>query len=466
VVERFERVAAQDVERDGIGGLSWGIVEGEQLVWANGFGWADWELRRPARPETVYPLGSLTSAITVTLLLQLAEHGVIGLDDPVVRYVPELSEMYGPPGYANTISLRQLATHTAGLMHSPPLPYSVPGAGSDWQARLVSLIPSTPLYYVPGEMYYYSGVGLGILALAVARAAQYPFADLAQDMIFQPLDMVMSGFVLSPLMEDALAVARVDSRRMPITPLPPSSVPRRNAGGITDAGAYTTVEDFGRFLSGLIGASRSPILTTAGSSGILDLGWRTDDVAAAGISMRSTPVGDRLVGNGTTATGHTAYADIDPTTGLGVVLFKSYDNGGWQLEQAASSALEELLQGSASGAIVALDRGTDVDTRAVPFAEVERRPVRQSCGPVTYPPAIAADPTIRVPNPATVALEFVIGTDGFIEPETVSIVSSPDTRFNSAAIAWARTCRFVPGQQQGTPVRVVVRQMVNFVRPR
>ncbi len=465
VINNFEQTAAEDVERDGIGGLAWGIVEGDELLWANGLGWSNWELRRPARAGTVFPVGSFTSAMTITMLLQLAEQGVVGLDDRAVRYIPELAQMYGPPGYANSISLRHLATHTGGLMHSPPLPYSVPGSGEDWQSRIVELIPSTPLYYVPGEMYYYSGVGLGLLALAVTRAAEYPFDELAEVLIFEPLGMMMSGFELTPMMEDALAVGRVDARRMPITPVLPSEVPRRETASIRDAGAYTTVEDLASFLGSLLGASRYQILTSAGSSAIRELGLQDGRGNAAGLFIQRPQFGDRLVGQGRTTSGHTAFIALDLETAIGVILLKSYDNGGDHLEQAVSTALEQLLGGGVFAGGTAGGEGGVARSGAIPFAEVEVRPVRRSCGRLVYPAELSDAPSGDVPDPARVTLEFVIGTDGAIAAEDVVVIASPDERFNAAAVDWALSCTFTPGREQGRPVPVLVRQMLNFSRP-
>jgi len=464
IIADFEQIAEEHTVRDGIGALSWAIVSGEDLVWSNGFGWANWELRRPANPGSVFPTGSFTSAITVTLLLQLAEQGVIAIDDLAVRYVPELTQLYGPPGYANSISLRQLATHTGGLMHSPPLPYSVPGAGNAWQFRLVELIPSTPLYYVPGEMYYYSGVGLGLLALALTRAAEYPLQDLAEELIFGPLGMVMSGFELTPMMEDALAVGRISTRRMPITPVLPSDVPRRYENTeLADAGAYTTVEDLARFVSGLLGTSRYQILTGAGSSGIIELGLTEARGDAAGLMVRGSQYGDRLVGYGGTNSGHNAFFDADIGTGLGVLILRSYEAGANEIEQAASLALDRLVELDLPAAGIA-GSNTRAST-AVPFREVERRPVRLSCGPLVYPTELLQDAAAEVPDPAAVTLDFVIGLDGRVESEGITVIASPDSRFNAAAIDWALTCAYSPGSEGGAPVKVSARQTVNFVRP-
>ncbi|NOR53363.1 MAG: serine hydrolase, partial [Candidatus Aminicenantes bacterium] len=63
-IARFESQLAQDVAEDGVGSISAGVVAGNDLVWAKGFGWADIERKLPADKETIYRTGSISKSFT------------------------------------------------------------------------------------------------------------------------------------------------------------------------------------------------------------------------------------------------------------------------------------------------------------------------------------------------------------------------------------------------------------------
>ena len=65
-----------------------GVVSGDDLVWAEGFGFADVEARRPMRTDTRFRMASHSKLFTATAIMQLREQGRIRLDDPVTDYLP------------------------------------------------------------------------------------------------------------------------------------------------------------------------------------------------------------------------------------------------------------------------------------------------------------------------------------------------------------------------------------------
>lgn len=82
-LEQFEALLAEGVAADSVGAISAGVVVGDQLIWAKGFGMADREREIPADAETIYRTGSISKSFTAVVLAQLAEQGVLDLDDPV-----------------------------------------------------------------------------------------------------------------------------------------------------------------------------------------------------------------------------------------------------------------------------------------------------------------------------------------------------------------------------------------------
>jgi CubicO group peptidase (beta-lactamase class C family) len=83
---QFEGYLA-DMQRElDIPGMSVAIVKDQELIWAQGFGYADAEARRPATADTSYEIASLTKTLSSAILLQLVEQGKVNLDDPVSKY--------------------------------------------------------------------------------------------------------------------------------------------------------------------------------------------------------------------------------------------------------------------------------------------------------------------------------------------------------------------------------------------
>jgi len=104
-VDRFRQHLEANRERLKIPGLSAVILEDGELLWTQGFGYADVERRVPATPDTLYHIASVTKTFTAILVLQLVEQGKLDLDAPVSRYVPEIQD--------DRIQIKHLLSHTS-----------------------------------------------------------------------------------------------------------------------------------------------------------------------------------------------------------------------------------------------------------------------------------------------------------------------------------------------------------------
>lgn len=104
-VDRFRQYLEADRERLKIPGLSAVILEDGEVLWTQGFGYADVERRVPATPDTLYHIASVTKTFTAILVLQLVEQGKLHLDAPVSRYVPDIQD--------DRIRIKHLLSHTS-----------------------------------------------------------------------------------------------------------------------------------------------------------------------------------------------------------------------------------------------------------------------------------------------------------------------------------------------------------------
>ena len=152
-------------------------------VFRRAYGCADLEQQIAATPATNYRLASMTKQFTAAAVLALTEDGRLSLADPVRKWLPSL-----PPA-ADPVTIRQLLTHTSGLIDYEDL---IPAETTQQihDADVLHLLESqNRLYFAPGTSYRYSNTGYALLALIVARAAGEDFAAFLRRRIFLPLGM-------------------------------------------------------------------------------------------------------------------------------------------------------------------------------------------------------------------------------------------------------------------------------------
>jgi CubicO group peptidase (beta-lactamase class C family) len=228
-----------------IPGLSAVIVHDQQIVWANGFGCTQLAAPIQARPQSIYRIGSVTKLFTATLLMILRDAGYVQLDDPLVKYVPEFRIpsrfVDAPPP-----TLRQLASHTAGLPVYAPIDYDLRHTAVYPPIEVVlASLSRTEQTFPPLTRLKYSNLGYALLGHALARAAAQPYHQAIANLILEPLGMAHSGFT-SP-------IGSVETRAIGYERLSSddtfSAAPEPHLGGFAPAGQmYSSVIDVAQFM--------------------------------------------------------------------------------------------------------------------------------------------------------------------------------------------------------------------------
>ncbi|MCL2448996.1 MAG: DUF1343 domain-containing protein, partial [Polyangiaceae bacterium] len=142
--------------------------------------------RAPMTIDTLFDLASLTKPIaTATALMVLVERGAVGLDDPLVQYVPECAG-----GLRNAITLRHLLLHVSGLPADTPK--SDFAHGRDEALRRIC---SVPLRAAPGTRSTYSDIGFILLEEVIRRVTSTELPAFAEANVFAPLGMTSTGYL-------------------------------------------------------------------------------------------------------------------------------------------------------------------------------------------------------------------------------------------------------------------------------
>jgi CubicO group peptidase (beta-lactamase class C family) len=345
-VSDFAEQLRQQVGEDAVGGIAAGIMVDGDLVWAQGFGWSDREKRVPMTASAISRTGSISKSVTALLLMRLVDRGVVGLDEPVERYLPEFARVSRRRMDADAVTFRHLASHTAGLVREPSnVREMVTGPLDLWEERIIESLANTAYDSIPGARYQYSNIGFGILGLALSRAAGRPFIEMVQSEIFGPLGMTGSSFaVVGSDLEPRLATGYVNTSGGSVRAEQPA---REHAGRgykVPNGGVYSTVADLGRLLGAVAGVPGLRILSDESRLEMISV--QTPEQANRGYGLGFSVVvdadGDRVVSHGGSVAGYTAFMTVDPQTRIGVVLLRNYQSGATNLGRAAQGLLVEL----------------------------------------------------------------------------------------------------------------------------
>lgn len=181
----------QGMSSDDVTGLSIALVDDQQVVWAQGFGYDDKAAAIKATPDTLYHLGSIAKVFTATAAMQLAEQGKLDIDRPLQDYLPEFS-IKSRFGDTRGITPRNVMTHHSGLPG-----YWVRGMSERHPAPFEQQVTAVRDEYVatpPNTVFAYSNLGVSLLGAAIGEVSGDCYAGYMNRYLLQPLGMTRSEF--------------------------------------------------------------------------------------------------------------------------------------------------------------------------------------------------------------------------------------------------------------------------------
>jgi CubicO group peptidase (beta-lactamase class C family) len=252
------------VTRNGLPGAAAGVVVGDELAWAAGAGFADLGAQVASDPGTLYRIASITKTFTGTAVMQLRDGGQLDLDDPAVKYLPELRGAVSPFAAIEAVTIRRMLSHESGLATEPPgTDWSVPAYQGDPQltlARPGDIAAMLP----PNVQHKYSDLAYQLLGEIVSRVSAIPYPRYMRELILDPLGMSATGF--EPLGGPLPSRRAAGYSRRPFSDeldLEPAFPPVWAEGGL-----WSSVQDLARWISFQLRAytgpaAASPVLAAA-----------------------------------------------------------------------------------------------------------------------------------------------------------------------------------------------------------
>lgn len=344
VKEYARKLVQYEMKQSDIVGLSIALVDDQQVVWAEGFGYADQENKLAATPTTLYRVGSISKLFTDTAAMQLAEQGKLDIDQPLQHYLPDFSIKSYPP-HTGQITLRQLMSHHSGLPRDRLQGFMTPHPESF--TKLAERLHEDYTAYPPGQVFSYSNLGIALLGNVIEKQSATPFADYMRASLLMPLGMSDSSFDtgLSP----STLMAKGYRHHKPETDPPLRDVP---AGGLN-----SSVTDLSRFISmifaGGIAHGRqilkaetlAEMLTPQNTHVPLDLNFRV------GLGWMLSTVGTSTINNAGTVAHHNggtilfrSQMYVLPEHKLGIVVLANSSTAGQAIDRLATQTLSLALE--------------------------------------------------------------------------------------------------------------------------
>jgi len=321
-VATLDREIAAEIQAHGIPGLAITIIHGHDLLWHHDYGLADVARGEKVGPATRFRLGSMSKLLTGLAVVQLRDAGKLDLDDHVTRHLP----WFRLAGDAHpAITIRELLLHLSGL------PLDAPGVS--WTDRVMptreQVIQAMPdvAPALPAETTWkYSNLGYVLLGMVIEAASGQSYVDYIGAHVLGPLGMtetLVEPGADSPHLAIGYGSRGPDGLREPRAFLA--------MGAMTPAAGITaTSGDMARLASWALENSDGPVLSALSRREMLRVHADYSDFSGGeGLGWEIKPAGKGLrIGHAGKAAGYAGKFEIEPATGLGVVVLTNADENG------------------------------------------------------------------------------------------------------------------------------------------
>lgn len=181
--ERARELVKAAVAEQNLPGVSVAVGAGEEVVWAEGFGFADLDKRTPVTPATWFRIGTASTLLTSAGVGLLLEQGRLKLDEEIQTYLPEFPKKEWP------VTLRHIMGHVAGLRNDGGDESVLFSEHCDRPVEALRHFADRDLLFEPGSQYRYSNYGFIVVSAAIEAAAREPFLSYMRKQVFEPLGM-------------------------------------------------------------------------------------------------------------------------------------------------------------------------------------------------------------------------------------------------------------------------------------
>jgi CubicO group peptidase (beta-lactamase class C family) len=340
----FRETFRKEIADTGIAGGSFVFISDGKTLAEEHVGLANIEKKQSANADTIYHWASNTKPFTGIAIMQLRDRGLMKLDDPVTKYLPELRDVHNKFGSMDGITIRHLMTHSAGFRGST-WPWD---KGEPWEpfepteySQLVAMFPFTEVMFKPGSKYSYSNPGIIFLGRIIEKLTGDDYEVYVDKNILKPLGMHRSYFDATPY---HLLPHRSHSYYMREGKRTEGRFDVNTGITVSNSGLNSPIADMVKYLNFLTGSGDKAVHEGVLKRASLEEMWQPQLPAAAdanGNAGFSTDIGliyflDRrdgrtFIGHGGDQNGFISYIDFEPVKRQGSIIVFNTDVAGGEV---------------------------------------------------------------------------------------------------------------------------------------
>ena len=239
IIEKYRALIQKEMADQKIPGLTITLVDDQQVLWAEGFGYTDTNRKTPVDTSTLFSIQSMSKSFTATAVMLAVQDGLVDLDEPITTYLPDF--------HVNSIfeehperrmTLRMLLSHTAGFTHEAPIGSNYDLPTHTFEQHIAS-ISDTWLMFPVGSRYSYSNLGIDLAGYLVQVRSGMPFTEYVKEKIYQPLGMARSTFATPEVRRETNRA--IGHNSIPFNPVVPFLI-------LPSGGVYSTAADMARYV--------------------------------------------------------------------------------------------------------------------------------------------------------------------------------------------------------------------------
>ena len=358
IIRYLQTRIPREMARDNVAGLSIALVNGQELIWARGFGLADKDLGVPVTPNTAFRAGGISKLLSATAALQLVEQQHLALDAPIQQTLREFyvrSRFHSDQAEADrAITLRRLLSHQSGL----PSEHLRDLRSTYAMGQMPMRVSGVWLSSLPGSQVAYSNLGYSLVGAAIERSSGKSFEAQLQSSLLTPLRMNQSSFVGTGAQMGFRAHGYEDGKAST-----DAQVRDLAAGGL-----WTSPKDLSRYVRMLFANGTykgSQILGSASIDAMFtqqNTGNALDFDCQIGLGWFLAPCGDEPIGPGVRTYQHSGGGDdfvaqltLLPDQQLAVVIMANDSNAEDMVVSLTTDSLRLMLQAQTGQPVCADD---------------------------------------------------------------------------------------------------------------
>ncbi|NPD90216.1 MAG: beta-lactamase family protein [Asgard group archaeon] len=231
----------KEIDTNNILGLSFALVNDEEIIWSKGFGYTDLEKKEEVTADTLFSTQSMGKCFTATTFLILATRGIINLDDPIRKYYPDFSintKFGNPEEEIRKLTFRRMLSHWAGFTHEAPLGNNFDDTPCSFEEHIESINKSW-LKNPVGSEHSYSNIGVDLTGYAMGLTVNKSFEEVIKDELFTPLGINNATYNIKKALQSSFAHGHSG-----LYSTPDEQVPMLPAGGL-----YISAKEVALFVS-------------------------------------------------------------------------------------------------------------------------------------------------------------------------------------------------------------------------